>query len=79
MMHTSIMLCISPQSTPPLHVTYQAFLRFDERPVDTVHLVIEAAGVAQVVSGPVPAPKWRGDGAAVDTLSALSWHVIHQV
>lgn len=59
-------------------LSYQAFLRFDERPVDAVHLVVKAAGVAQVVSGAVPAPQRRGHGAAVDALSALSRHVVHE-
>lgn len=57
---------------------YQAFLRFDQRPVDAVHLVIQAARVAQVMSGPVPAPQRRGHGAAVDALAALTGNVIHQ-
>lgn len=60
-------------------VSHQSFLRFDEWPVDAVHLVVEAAGVAQVVSGAVPAPQRRGHGATVDALSAFSGHVVHQV
>lgn len=62
-----------------LHRSYQSFLWFDERPVDAVHLVVEAAGVTQVVSGAVSAPQRRGHGSAVDALSALSGHVVQQV
>jgi len=36
-----------------------------------VHLVVEAAGVAQVVAGSVAAPEGRLAGAAVDALAAL--------
>lgn len=62
-----------------LTVSYQALLWLDEWPVDAVHLVVEAAGVAQVVSGAVPAPQRRGHGAAVDALPALGGHVVHRV
>lgn len=41
--------------------------------------MVEAAGVAQVVPSTVPAPQRRGHGAAVDALSALGGHVVHQV
>lgn len=58
---------------------YQSFLWFDERPVDAVHLVIEAACVAQVVSRAVPAPQRSGHRAAVDALSSLRGHVVHHV
>lgn len=34
-------------------------LRFDQRPVLAVHLVVEPAGIAQVVSGGVPPPQGR--------------------
>lgn len=59
--------------------SHQPFLRFDERPVDAVHLVVEAAGVAQVVPGTVSAPQRRGHGAAVDALPALRGHVVDEV
>lgn len=39
--------------------THQASLRFNKGPVDAIHLVVEAAGIAQVVSGPVPTPEGR--------------------
>lgn len=62
-----------------LSVSHQSFLRLDERPVDAVHLVVQAAGVAQVVAGAVPAPQRRGHGAAVDALPSLGGHVVDQV
>ena len=45
-------------------------LGFNEGPVGAVHLVVEAARVAQVVARPVPPPEGRGRGAAVDALPA---------
>lgn len=50
---------------------YQSLLGPDQRPVLTVHLVVQPAGVAQVVSRPVPAPQGRCRGPAVDALSGL--------
>lgn len=41
--------------------------------------MVEAAGVAQVVAGSVPAPQRRGHRAAVDALAALRGSVIHHV
>ena len=57
---------------------YHAFLGLDERPVDSVHLVVQSAGVAEVVSRPVPTPQRRGDRPAVHTLAALARDVLHQ-
>lgn len=37
-----------------------------------VHLVVEAAGVAQVVARAVPTPQGRGDGTAVDALPGFA-------
>ena len=51
--------------------TYESSFGFDERPVLAVHLVVEAAGVAQVVARPVPPPQRRGRRPAVDALAAL--------
>ena len=42
----------------------------DQRPVLSVHLVVEAARVAEVVAGVVPAPERRVRHPAVDALSA---------
>lgn len=52
-------------------LTYQAALRLNKGPVDTIHLVIEATGIAQVVSCPISPPEWGGHGPAIDTLSAF--------
>lgn len=60
-------------------LSYQSFLRFDERPVDPVHLVVEATGVTEVVARAISAPQWCGDGAAVDAFPALGGHVLHQI
>ena len=49
----------------------QAALRLNEGPVDAVHLVIEATGIAQVVSRPISPPEWGGHGPTIDTLSAF--------
>jgi len=51
--------------------SYQPPLGLDERPVLPVHLVVEAAGVAQVVPGAVPPPQRGGCGPAVDALPAF--------
>lgn len=58
-------------------LAYQPALRFNERPVDAVHLVVEATGITQVVSCPVPPPEWGGHGPAVDTLSAFREVIKH--
>ena len=55
-------------------VTHQSSLGFDERPVGAVHLVVEAAGVAEIVSRPVSPPQRRGGGPAVHTFPALCTH-----
>ena len=40
-----------------INLTYHSgVLGLDQRPVGVVHLVVEAAGVAQVVAAVVPAP-----------------------
>lgn len=49
----------------------QSALGLDEGPVDPIHLVVEAAGIAQIVPCPVPPPEWGGHGPTVDTLSAF--------
>ena len=52
-------------------LAYQSPLWFDERPVLSVHFVVETAGVAEVVPVAVSPPKRGGGGAAVHTLAAL--------
>lgn len=52
-------------------VTYQPPLGFEQGPVDAVHLVVEPAGVAEVVPRAVPPPQRGGHGPTVDTFSPL--------
>ena len=52
-------------------VTYQPPLGLDERPVLSVHLVVESAGIAQVVTSAVAAPQRRRGGPAVHALAAF--------
>jgi len=51
--------------------TDQSTFRLDERTVLSVHLVVESAGVAQVVPGTVPTPERRGCRTAVDAFTTL--------
>ena len=51
--------------------THQAPLRFDERPIGAIHLVVEAAGVAEVVPIPIPSPQRGRSCSAVDALPTL--------
>lgn len=66
-------------SWAPARGTHQALLRAHERPVDSVHLVVEAAGVAQVVAGAVAAPQRCGQGPTVDTLATLAGELLQDV
>lgn len=59
--------------------THQALLGPNEGPVDAVHLVVEAAGIAQVVASAVSAPQWCGQGPAVDTLTTLTRELLQEV
>lgn len=61
--------------------THQSAFGFDKWSVLAVHLVVEPAGVAQVVSGAVTSPQRRWGGSTVYTLTALWWKThsdIHQ-
>jgi hypothetical protein len=66
-----------PSAEPPLRqmkystVSYHFTFGLDERPVGAVHLVVEAARVAQVVAVPVTPPQWGRGSCAVDTFAAL--------
>lgn len=51
--------------------THQSAFGLDQRSVLAVHLVVQAAGVAQVVAGAVPSPQRGGGGTAVHTFTAL--------
>jgi hypothetical protein len=50
---------------------YQASGLPDEWPVHAVHLVVESAGIAQVVSRTVPSPQRCRDRSAVDALTTF--------
>ena len=52
-------------------LTHQSPLGLDQWPVLAVHLVVEAAGVAEVVSVSVTAPQRSGGCSTIDTLPAL--------
>lgn len=66
---------VLPLPTPPLSLiyteTHQPPFGLDERSVLSVHLVVQAAGVTQVVSGAVAPPQRCGRGSTVYTLTAL--------
>lgn len=49
----------------------QPSFRLDERSVLPVHLVVEAASVAEVVTGTVSSPQWRRCRAAIHAFAAL--------
>lgn len=49
----------------------QSAFGLDERSVLAVHLVVQSAGVAQVVAGTIPSPQGGGGGTAVYTFTAL--------
>lgn len=51
--------------------THQSALGLDQGSVLAVHLVVEAAGVAEVVARSVSPPQWCGGGTAVYALTAL--------
>ena len=52
-------------------LTHQSPLGLDQRPVLAVHLVVEAAGVAEVVPVAVTTPQRGRGGTTVDALAAL--------
>lgn len=51
--------------------TYQPPFGLDERAILPVHLVIESAGVTQIVTRTVPPPQGSRRGPAVHTLSTF--------
>ena len=57
--HHQFIMCISSHHHNHQHkqISYQAPLGLDERSIGAVHLVVEPAGVAQVVAVPVAAPQ----------------------
>jgi hypothetical protein len=62
----------------PCSDTYHALLWLDEGPAEAIHLAVETACIAQVMTGAVSSPQWRLDGAAVHALAALR-QVLQQV
>ena len=52
-------------------ITYQPALWLDKWPVLAIHLVVETAGIAEVVAIAVPSPQRGGGGATVYTLAAF--------
>ncbi len=52
-------------------MAYHLSLWLDEGPVGAVHLVVEAAGVAEVVPVAVPSPQRGGRGRAVHALATF--------
>lgn len=58
--------------------THQPPFGLDERSVLSIHLVVQAAGVTQVVSGAVAPPQRCGRGSTVYTLTALWWRRIRR-
>lgn len=51
--------------------TYQPALGLDQRSVLTVHLVVEATSVAEVMTGAVPSPQRRRRRSTVDALTTF--------
>lgn len=53
-------------------VTHQSSLGFDKRSVDAIHLVVQSAGITQVVARTIPPPKRGRHCPTVHTFSPLS-------
>lgn len=49
----------------------QSSLRFDERPVLSIHLVVETTGVTEVVTVTITSPQRSGRGSTVYTFTSL--------
>ena len=52
-------------------IAYQSPLGLDERPVLSVHFIIETTGIAEIVTIAVPPPQRSRGRPAVHTLSSL--------
>jgi len=57
--------------SPRCRLQIESSFGFDERSVLAVHLVVEAAGVAEVMAGSVPPPQRRRRRSAVDAFATL--------
>ena len=51
--------------------THQSSFGLDERPVLSVHLVVETTGVTEIVTVAVTSPQRGRGGATVDTLATF--------
>lgn len=69
-------MAVSAAQAGPARCGLQAFLGFDERSVDSIHLVVQSAGIAEVVPGTIPSPQRSRDGATVYALAPLSWELL---
>lgn len=54
-----------------VNCTYQSSLWLDQRSILSVHFVVEATGVAQIVSSAVASPQRRWGGATIHALATL--------
>lgn len=73
-------IIIYSEGTEPAQksATYQTLRRLYQGPVHPVHLVVESARVAQIMSGPVPPPERRRYRAAINALPAFAELKIHR-
>ena len=55
-------------------ITYQSSLGFDKRPVLSIHLVIEATGITEIVTIAITSPQWSGGRTTVHTFTTL-WNI----
>lgn len=51
--------------------TYQSPLGFDQGSVLSVHFMVQSARIAQIMTGPIPAPERSGGGPTVHAFSSL--------
>lgn len=52
--------------------TYQTSLRLDEWSPGAIHLMVQTAGIAEIVASAVPTPERCAYGPTIDALSALA-------
>ena len=52
-------------------MSHQSPIGLNEWPVLAVHLVVESAGVAQVMAVAIASPQWSGSGATVHAFATL--------
>lgn len=66
----NLIFLVWPRRGPSL-LAYQAPWLLDQWPIHSVHLVVEAAGIAQVMSSSVPSPQRSRYRSAINALTAL--------